>query len=97
MYKGGQRNLSYGKTSCISNPQTIVDAYSDKWNLKRVVALAIKKYQIKRNQNYSRFVDEHQSPILTLAVGQNNKTEMGLFFIRENKNENTVVFVIKIG
>lgn len=80
------------KESAISNPQAIVDAYSDKgeWKYKKVVALALSKEIIKINATKTAVLwTDTAEPILTLAVGQKPIDEMGLF-LSENKNENTL-------
>jgi hypothetical protein len=80
------------KQSAISNPQAIVDAYSDKgeWKYKKVVALALSKEIIKINATKTAVLwTDTGEPILTLAVGQKPIDEMGLF-LSDNKNENTL-------
>jgi hypothetical protein len=80
------------KQSAISNPQAIVDAYSDQgeWKYKKVVALALSKGTIKINPTKTAVLwTDTGEPILTLAVGQKPIDEMGLF-LSENKNETTL-------
>lgn len=80
------------KQNAISNPQAIVDAYSDKgeWKYKKVVALALSKGVIKINPTKTAVLwTDTGEPILTLAVGQKPIDEMGLF-LSENKNETTL-------
>lgn len=80
------------KQSAISNPQAIVDAYSDQgeWKYKKVVALALSKDIIKINPTKTAVLwTDTGEPILTLAVGQKPIDEMGLF-LSENKNETTL-------
>nr|WP_315173593.1 hypothetical protein [uncultured Flavobacterium sp.] len=80
------------KQSAISNPQAIVDAYSDKgeWKYKKVVALALSKGIIKINPTKTAVLwTESGEPILTLAVGQKPIDETGVF-LSENKNETTL-------
>jgi hypothetical protein len=80
------------KQNAISNPQTIVDAYSDQgeWKYKKVVALALSKGIIKINPTKTAVLwSETGEPILTLAVGQKPIDETGLF-LAQNKNETTL-------
>ena len=80
------------KQKAISEPQTIIDAYSDKgeWKFKKVVALALSKEIIRINPTKTAvlWVDNNE-PILTLAVGQKPIDELGLF-ISSSKNESTL-------
>ena len=80
------------KQKAISEPQSIIDAYSDKgeWKFKKVVALALSKEIIRINPTKTAvlWVDNNE-PILTLAVGQKPIDELGLF-ISSNKNESTL-------
>lgn len=80
------------KQIAISNPQTIVDAYSDKgeWKYKKVVALALSKGIIRINPTKTAVLwADTGEPILTLAVGQKPIDEAGVF-LSENKNETTL-------
>lgn len=80
------------KQKAISEPQAIVDAYSDQgeWKYKKVVALALSKGIIKINATKTAVLwSDTSEPILTLAVGQKPIDEMGLF-LSENKNETTL-------
>jgi len=80
------------KQSAISNPQAIVNAYSDKgeWKFKKVVALALSKGIIKINPTKTAVLwTDTGEPILTLAVGQKPIDETGVF-LSENKNETTL-------
>lgn len=80
------------KQSAISNPQSIVDAYSDQgeWKYKKVVALALSKGIIKINPTKTAVLwTDTGEPILTLAVGQKPIDETGTF-LSENKNETTL-------
>lgn len=80
------------KQKAISEPQSIIDAYSDKgeWKYKKVVALALSKEIIRINPTKTAvlWVDTNE-PILTLAVGQKPIDELGLF-ISSSKNESTL-------
>ena len=80
------------KQKAISEPQSIIDAYSDKgeWKYKKVVALALSKEIIRINPTKTAilWVDTDE-PILTLAVGQKPIDELGLF-LSSNKNESTL-------
>jgi len=76
----------------ISDPQSIVDAYSDKgeWKYKKVVALALSKGIIKINPTKTAVLwADTGEPILTLAVGQKPIDETGLF-LSQNNNETTL-------
>lgn len=80
------------KQSAISNPQAIVDAYSDQgeWKYKKVVALALSKGIIRINPTKTAVLwTDTGEPILTLAVGQKPIDETGLF-LSQNKNETTL-------
>lgn len=80
------------KQSAISNPQTIVDAYSEKgeWKYKKVVALALSKNIIRINPTKTAVLwTDTNEPILTLAVGQKPIDETG-FFLSQSKNETTL-------
>jgi hypothetical protein len=80
------------KQSAISNPQAIVNAYSDQgeWKYKKVVALALSKGIIKINPTKTAVLwTDSGEPILTLAVGQKPIDETGIF-LSENKNETTL-------
>jgi hypothetical protein len=80
------------KQSAISNPQAIVDAYSDEgeWKYKKVVALALSKGIIKINPTKTAVLwTDTEEPILTLAVGQKPIDETGLF-LSQSKNETTL-------
>ena len=80
------------KQNAISNPQAIINAYSDKgeWKYKKVVALALSKGIVKINPTKTAVLwTDTGEPILTLAVGQKPIDEMGLF-LSENKNETTL-------
>jgi hypothetical protein len=80
------------KQSAISNPQAIVDAYSNEgeWKYKKVVALALSKGIIKINPTKTAVLwTDTGEPILTLAVGQKPIDETGLF-LSQNKNETTL-------
>jgi hypothetical protein len=80
------------KQNAISNPQAIVDAYSDQgeWKYKKVVALALSKGIIKINPTKTAILwAETGEPILTLAVGQKPIDETGLF-LSQSKNETTL-------
>lgn len=80
------------KQSAISNPQAIVDAYSDEgeWKYKKVVALALSKGIIRINPTKTAVLwTDTGEPILTLAVGQKPIDETGLF-LSQNKNETTL-------
>jgi len=80
------------KQKAISEPQSIIDAYSDKgeWKYKKVVALALSKEIIRINPTKTSvlWVDTNE-PILTLAVGQKPIDELGLF-LSSSKNESTL-------
>ena len=80
------------KQKAISDPQSIVDAYSDKgeWKYKKVVALALSKGIIRINPTKTAVLwADTGEPILTLAVGQKPIDETGLF-ISQSKNESTL-------
>lgn len=80
------------KQKAISEPQSIVDAYSEEgeWKYKKVVALALSKSIIRINPTKTAVLwEDTGEPILTLAVGQKPIDEMGLF-LSENKNETTL-------
>lgn len=80
------------KQSAISNPQAIVDAYSEQgeWKYKKVVALALSKGIIRINPTKTAVLwTDTGEPILTLAVGQKPIDETGLF-LSQNKNETTL-------
>lgn len=80
------------KQNAISNPQSIVDAYSDKgeWKYKKVVALALSKGIIRINPTKTAVLwTDTGEPILVLAVGQKPIDEMGIF-LSESKNETTL-------
>lgn len=80
------------KQQAISNPEAIIDAYSDEgeWKYKKVVALALSKGIIKINPTKTAVLwTDTGEPILTLAVGQKPIDEMGVF-LSENKNESTL-------
>jgi len=80
------------KQSAISNPQAVVDAYSEQgeWKYKKVVALALSKAVIKINPTKTAVLwADTGEPILTLAVGQKPIDETGLF-LSQNKNETTL-------
>lgn len=80
------------KQKAISEPQSIIDAYSDKgeWKYKKVVALALSKEIIRINPTKTAvlWVDTNE-PILTLAVGQKPIDELGLF-LSSSQNESTL-------
>jgi hypothetical protein len=61
------------KQSAISNPQAIVDAYSDKGGIQKSSCIsAIKKKLSKSTQQKTAVLwTDTGEPILTLAVGQN--------------------------
>jgi hypothetical protein len=75
------------KQSAISNPQAIVDAYSDKVNgsTKKSSCISAIKRIIKINTTKQPFVEDPE-PILTLAVGQKPIDRNGIV-LSENKNE----------
>ena len=80
------------KQKAISDPQSIVDAYSEEgeWKYKKVVALALSKGIIRINPTKTAVLwEDTGEPILTLAVGQKPIDEMGVF-LSENKNETTL-------
>lgn len=80
------------KQSAISNPQAIIDAYSDKgeWKYKKVVALALSKSVIRINPTKTAVLwTDTNEPIITLAVGQKPIDETAVF-ISESKNESTL-------
>ena len=80
------------KQSAISDPQSIVNAYSDKgeWKYKKIVALALSKKIIRINPTKTAVLwTDSSEPILTLAVGQKPIDETALF-IAQNKNETTL-------
>jgi len=80
------------KQNAISNPQAIVDAYSDKdeWKYKKVVALALSKGIIRINPTKTAVLwNDTNEPIITLAVGQKPIDETGLFLSQSN-NETTL-------
>jgi hypothetical protein len=80
------------KQKAITEPQSIINAYSDKgeWKYKKVVALALSKEIIRINPTKTAvlWVDTNE-PILTLAVGQKPIDELGLF-LSSSKNESTL-------
>lgn len=80
------------KQSAISNPQAIVDAYSEKgeWKYKKIVALALSKGLIRINPTKTAVLwTDTNEPILTLAVGQKPIDETGLF-LSQDKNQTTL-------
>jgi hypothetical protein len=80
------------KQNAISNPQSIIDAYSTDglWKYKKVVALALSKNIIRINPTKTAVLwTDTDEPILILAVGQKPIDEMGAF-LSESKNENTL-------
>lgn len=80
------------KQTAISDPQAIVNAYSDKdeWKYKKVVALALSKGIIRINATKTAVLwTDSGEPIITLAVGQKPIDETALF-IAQNKNETTL-------
>lgn len=80
------------KQTAISDPQAIVNAYSDKdeWKYKKVIALALSKGIIKINATKTAVLwTDSGEPIITLAVGQKPIDETALF-IAQNKNETTL-------
>lgn len=80
------------KQSAISNPQAIVDAYSDKgeWKYKKVVALALSKGIIRINATKTAVLwTDTDEPILVLAVGQKPIDETAVF-LSQNNNETTL-------
>jgi hypothetical protein len=78
------------KQSAISNPQAIVDAYSDKGEYKKVVALALSKrnYQNQRNKK-QLFVDRHRRAYSYSSSRTKTNRRNGIV-LSENKNENTL-------
>lgn len=80
------------KQTAISNPQAVVNAYSDKdeWKYKKVVALALSKKIIRINPTKTAVLwTDTNEPILTLAVGQKPIDETAIF-ISQNANESTL-------
>lgn len=80
------------KQNAISNPQAIVDAYSDQgeWKYKKVVALALSKGIIRINPTKTAVLwNQTNEPIITLAVGQKPIDETALF-ISQSNNETTL-------
>lgn len=80
------------KQTAISDPQAIVNAYSDKdeWKYKKVIALALSKGIIRINATKTAVLwTDSGEPIITLAVGQKPIDETALF-IAQNKNETTL-------
>jgi hypothetical protein len=80
------------KQSAISNPQAIVDAYSDQgeWKYKKVVALALSRGIIRINPTKTAVLwTDTDEPILILAVGQKPIDETALF-LSQSKNETTL-------
>jgi hypothetical protein len=80
------------KIKAIQEPQSIIDAYSDKgeWKYKKVVALALSKEILTINTTKTAILwTDSKEPLLTLAVGQKPIDELASF-IADNKNESTL-------
>lgn len=80
------------KQKAISDPQSIVDAYSEEgeWKYKKVVALALSKGVIVINPTKTAVLwTDSGENIITLAVGQKAIDETALF-LSQSKNETTL-------
>lgn len=80
------------KQKAITDPKSIVDAYSEEgeWKFKKVVALALSKGVIKINPTKTAVLwTSTNETIITLAVGQKPIDETALF-LSQSKNQTTL-------